>query len=206
MSFRFASCLRRQSARDFHQTSRTTWRRGHTWRSSVRDDNCPHGRTWGTRCLSIPNLPRMSRKMITPSRGMIVPHDSGVVVARQRVINGVDLFAAFVGASLVRPSPYVTQASGPAHRAPSTSHVNEPCTLEMKKGENLHRIILRAFDKGILVRDAVERRTRPSRERFDWRKPSDIPLILPVLAELIQRRLNARDGRPTGRVRLSRCR
>jgi hypothetical protein len=35
---------------------------------------------------------------------------------------------------------------------------NEPYTLEMKKGENLHRIVLRAFDKGILVRDAIEGR------------------------------------------------
>jgi hypothetical protein len=38
------------------------------------------------------------------------------------------------------------------------SSFNEPYTLEMKKGGNLHRIVLRSFDKGILVRDAVEKR------------------------------------------------
>jgi hypothetical protein len=37
------------------------------------------------------------------------------------VINGLDLFAAFTGTSLVRLSPYVTQASGPAHRGPVQS-------------------------------------------------------------------------------------
>lgn len=49
-------------------------------------------------------------KMMAPSRGMLVLHDSRVTVARQHVISGIDSLAAFAGTSLARPSPYVTQS------------------------------------------------------------------------------------------------
>ena len=45
---------------------------------------------------------------------MVVPHNSHV----GNVKSGLDPFAVFAGISLVRPSPYVTQASRPAHGGP----------------------------------------------------------------------------------------
>jgi hypothetical protein len=81
---------------------------------------------------------------------------------------------------------------GFAHGQYDLASFNEPYTLEMKKGENLHRIALRAFDKGILVRDPVERRI----EFVKWDDVTKIsrlssPSLQPLSCSLI--RINCPD-------------
>jgi hypothetical protein len=44
------------------------------------------------------------------------------------------------------------------HGQSDLNNFSDPYTLQMKHGDDLRRIILRTFDKGILVRDAVEKR------------------------------------------------